>query len=206
VFLRCCVPFVRVSAQEERLRKFLQNYAGPALSDADKTTRYSAAFVHLRDDDSQQVIIYFIGGEWCGSGGCTTLVLVPDGSSFTALTKLTVVQLPIRVLDSKSNGWHDLGVWVQGGDSERLRGRAVIQRQEISEQPHGVSCPATDGQRERKHRCAQVRDGRATRRRETSTGLLMEGVNRSVPKSSQGRWPNVAVRRNGSTCLGDTLA
>jgi len=27
----------------------------------------------------------------------------------------TVVQQPIRVLDTKSSGWHDLGVWVQGG-------------------------------------------------------------------------------------------
>jgi len=28
---------------------------------------------------------------------------------------MTVAQQPIRVLDTKSNGWHDLGVWVQGG-------------------------------------------------------------------------------------------
>lgn len=28
---------------------------------------------------------------------------------------MTVVQLPIRVLESTANGWHDLGVWVQGG-------------------------------------------------------------------------------------------
>lgn len=103
------------AAQEAELRKFLQSYAGPPASDADKATRYFAAFVHLSDDNTQQVIVRLIGGAWCGSGGCTTLILVPKDSSYRVLTKMTVAQLPIRVLDTKSNGWHDLGVWVQGG-------------------------------------------------------------------------------------------
>jgi hypothetical protein len=43
------------------------------------------------------------------------LILVPKDSSYTVITEMTVVQQPIRVLDTKSDGWHDLGVWVQGG-------------------------------------------------------------------------------------------
>src|SRR5208282_1683510 len=103
------------AAQEASLRKFLQNYAAGSDSGDIKATRYLAAFVHLRDDNTQQVIVYLIGGAWCGTGGCQTLILVPKGSSFTVLTEMTVVQQPIRVLDTKSNGWRDLGVWVQGG-------------------------------------------------------------------------------------------
>lgn len=107
------------AAQEGSLRKFLQSYAERSNSDDIKATRYFAAFVHLRDDNTRQVIVYLIGGAWCGSGGCQTLILVPEGSSFTVLTKMTAVQQPIRVLDTKSNGWRDLGVWVQGGGNQR---------------------------------------------------------------------------------------
>jgi len=103
------------AAQEVSLRKFLQNYAGGSDYPDIKATRYFAAFVHLRDDNTQQVIVYLIGRAWCGSGGCLTLILVPKDSSYTVMTEMTVVQQPIRVLDTKSNGWHNLGVWVQGG-------------------------------------------------------------------------------------------
>jgi hypothetical protein len=56
-----------------------------------------------------------MGRAWWGKGGCLTLILVPKDSSYTVITEMTVVQPRIRVLDIKSNGWHDLGVWVQGG-------------------------------------------------------------------------------------------
>lgn len=103
------------AAQEGALRKFLQNYAASSDYGEIKATRYFAAFVHLRDDNTQQVIVYLIGDGWCGTGGCRTLILVLKDSSYAVLTEMTVVQQPIRVLDTKSNGWRDLGVWVQGG-------------------------------------------------------------------------------------------
>src|SRR5208282_3162479 len=103
------------AAQAGSLRKFLQNYACGSDYPDIKATRYIAAFVHLRDDNTQQVIVYLIGQAWCGTGGCLTLILVPKDSSYTVITEMTVVQQPIRVLDTKSSGWHDLGVWVQGG-------------------------------------------------------------------------------------------
>ena len=103
------------AGQEASLRKFLQNYVGDSDYPDVKATRYVAAFVHLRDDNTQQVIVYLIGRAWCGTGGCQTLILVPKDSSYTVITTMTVVQRPIRVLDTKSRGWHDLGVWVQGG-------------------------------------------------------------------------------------------
>lgn len=106
------------AAQENSLRKFLQDYTKSFDSDDSdeiKATRYFAAFVHLRGDDTQQVIVHLIGSAWCGTGGCTALILVPKGSSYTILTAMSVAQQPIRVLDTKSHGWHDLGIWVQGG-------------------------------------------------------------------------------------------
>jgi hypothetical protein len=102
------------SAKEDSLKSFLRHYLGDNVGN-DKTTRYSFAFVSLRDDVTQQVIVYVTGHAWCGSGGCTTLILTAKDSSYQVVTKLTVTRPPIRVLTSKSNGWHDIGVWVQGG-------------------------------------------------------------------------------------------
>lgn len=105
----------RDSAQKGSLRKFLQNYAAGADYPAIKEIRYVAVSVDLRDDQKPEVIVYLSGPASCGTSGCTTLVLVPTHSSYEILTEISIVQLPIRVLDTKSHGWHDLGVWVQGG-------------------------------------------------------------------------------------------
>jgi hypothetical protein len=101
------------SDQVNSLKKFLQNYVGN--SDDDRTTEYSSAFVDLRDDGTQDVIVYLTGDGWCGSGGCTTLILVPKDSSYEVVTKITIVRPPIRILVTKLNGWHDIAVRVQGG-------------------------------------------------------------------------------------------
>lgn len=35
--------------------------------------------------------------------------------SWKVITRVSITRPPIRLLKSKSNGWYDLGVWVQGG-------------------------------------------------------------------------------------------
>jgi hypothetical protein len=104
-----------VTAQEDSLRSFLQNYVASPGAKEVKATRYFAAFVHLRDDDTQQAIVYLTNDGWCGSGGCTMLILEPKDSVYRVITKITTVRPPIRVLSTKTNGWHDLAVRVQGG-------------------------------------------------------------------------------------------
>ena len=103
------------SAKDESLKKFLQKYESKVGSPEQKSTRYAVASVDLKDDGRQQVIVYLLGPLWCGSGGCSALVLAPNGSSFKVVTRTTVTQLPILVLPEKTNGWHDLAVGVSGG-------------------------------------------------------------------------------------------
>jgi hypothetical protein len=100
------------SSRENSLRKFLRDYVGN--SDEGRTTRYSSAFVDLKDDGVQEAIVYFTG-PWCGTGGCTMLILAPKGTSYRVVTRTTVTRLPIRVLATKSNSWHDISVVVAGG-------------------------------------------------------------------------------------------
>src|SRR5215469_8863420 len=91
----------------------LQHYVGSEHER--KSTAYTAALVDLRDDGSKEAIAYLSSTGWCGTGGCTLLVLAPSGASYKLITKTPIVRLPIRVLTTKTNGWHDLSVVVGGG-------------------------------------------------------------------------------------------
>jgi hypothetical protein len=104
-----------ITAQEMVLKTFLQGYSKDPRMDEYRTTRYFPAFVDLKDDGTQEVIVYLTNDGWCGSGGCTTLILAPKDSSYRVVTKITITRPPVRVLATKSNGWHDLAVRVQGG-------------------------------------------------------------------------------------------
>jgi hypothetical protein len=101
--------------QQGVLKKFLQSYVGPAAAESNRDTRYFSAFVALSGHGAADAIIYLIGDEWCGSGGCAALVLAPRGSSYRVVTYMTITRPPIRVLATKSHGWHDISVAVAGG-------------------------------------------------------------------------------------------
>jgi hypothetical protein len=94
---------------QSSLRQFLRT------QDRNRSTRYVARLVDLNGDGSPEAVVYLTGPYWCGSGGCTALILAPKGGSWRIVTRLTIVQLPVRVLSSTSHRWHDLAVWVQGG-------------------------------------------------------------------------------------------
>jgi hypothetical protein len=98
-----------MSRDEESVRKYLQS------RDNDKSTHYSLAFRDLNGDGVPEAIVYLIGKQWCGSGGCNLLVFQKSGASWKLITKMTITNPPIRMIDTKTNGWHNLGVWVQGG-------------------------------------------------------------------------------------------
>jgi hypothetical protein len=93
----------------QSLRLFLQSF------DNDLKDRFVAALADLNGDRIPEAIVYLTSNNWCGSGGCTTLILVRDADSWRLLTKIPITRPPLRVLTRRSNGWRNLGVWVQGG-------------------------------------------------------------------------------------------
>lgn len=102
---------------EQRLKEFLARFFSAANGPSgDEQTRYEHAFVRLNGNTGPaDVLVYLTGPAWCGSGGCTALVLAPDRASYRVVTRITIVRAPIRVLSTSTNGWRDLGVWVEGG-------------------------------------------------------------------------------------------
>jgi hypothetical protein len=95
------------------LKRFIQNYARKPSTD--RLTRYLNAWIDLNGDGKQESIVYLMGSDWCGSGGCTTLVSGTASSTYDVITRITVAQLPISVLTKSSHGRRNLTVWVYGG-------------------------------------------------------------------------------------------
>jgi hypothetical protein len=83
--------------------------------DPDPAVRFVAAFRDLDGDGRPEAIVYLKGKGWCGSGGCTTLVLVQETDSWKVLSRITVTRPPVIVLAATSHGWHNIAVLVQGG-------------------------------------------------------------------------------------------
>lgn len=77
-------------------------------------TKYSSATVQLNSGTASQVIVFLTGSEWCGSGGCTLLILSSEGKSYKVVAKISIVLLPVEVLQSVTNEWHDIAVHVRG--------------------------------------------------------------------------------------------
>ncbi|SEJ38275.1 hypothetical protein SAMN05216327_109152 [Dyadobacter sp. SG02] len=67
----------------------------------------------LNGDGKRELLVGFTGMNWCGSGGCTALLLSSEGK---LITHFTVVKFPFTILDQKTNGWKDLTVYSGGAD------------------------------------------------------------------------------------------
>lgn len=80
-----------------------------------KDRRFAFDQADLNGDGKNELLVGFTGMNWCGSGGCTALVLSSEGK---LITLFTVVGFPFTVLESKTGGWNDLVV--HSGHADRL--------------------------------------------------------------------------------------
>jgi hypothetical protein len=87
----------------KNLKSFLKNYVGDEyayLQDLDKKFQFYKK--DLNDDGSDEIFVRLMGPYFCGSGGCTFLLLDNYGE---LITKFTVTRAPIFIEPSKVNGW-----------------------------------------------------------------------------------------------------
>lgn len=127
------------------LDQFLRSQLSLQDEQFDKSTRISVARVRLGDSDTQQIFVYVTGRGWCGSGGCAALLLKADKKSFTVIDRFTLVRLPVRILPTKTKGWHDIATWLQGGGV--LPGHWVLLRFDGKKYPNpsrGFKASATE--------------------------------------------------------------
>jgi hypothetical protein len=106
---------VKGGASDVALKTVLRQYLKDQDVESDGTVRYLVASVDLNSDGVNEVIVHVMCQRLCGTGGCPTLVLAPAESSYRIVSRISITRPPIRVLNTKSHGWRDLAVWVQGG-------------------------------------------------------------------------------------------
>ncbi len=86
-----------------------------ALSPADRKFKYEE--VDLNGDGKKEYLVGFSSPYFCGTGGCTFMLLNNDGSLVTAFS---VSEAPFIVEGSVTNGWKDLLV-TSGGKLHVLK-------------------------------------------------------------------------------------
>lgn len=76
------------------------------LSIMDSTSRkFVFSEIDLNGDGQNEIFVGFTGGYFCGSGGCTIMLLENKGK---VITQFTVSEYPVVVDNNKTNGWSDL--------------------------------------------------------------------------------------------------
>jgi hypothetical protein len=102
------------AATAARLKAALPVILKKELMGADSSARRFVFYeTDLNDDGKNEVLVGFTGMNWCGSGGCTALLLSSDGD---LITHFTVAGFPFTVLDEKTQGWKNLSVYSGGAD------------------------------------------------------------------------------------------
>ncbi|MCD6544358.1 MAG: hypothetical protein J7K34_07595 [Flavobacteriaceae bacterium] len=99
--------YVSQSVDEDlanNLRNFLVNeYLKNDISLLQKSDRKFQFYkVDLNDDGNDEIFVRFLTPYFCGTGGCTFLLLDKYGE---IITKFTVMRAPIFIESIKENGW-----------------------------------------------------------------------------------------------------
>lgn len=109
-------------SRDAALHAFLQERFGEDRAGF-PDTRYAHGWADLNGDGRPEALVYMMSGNYCGSGGCTLYIYTPEQNSFYQHGSMSVTNLPVRALNSRTSGWRDLSVAISGGGT---RARTVL--------------------------------------------------------------------------------
>ena len=112
------------TAEDAQFRRWLVHYL---KSDPDyahdrdfNNLMFGYALVDLNGDGRNEAVVYITEAGWCGSSGCDLEIFERSKSGWRPFgVDLGNTRAPIRLLPSKTHGWHDLGGWQFGGGVDR---------------------------------------------------------------------------------------
>ena len=110
----CCVPHIAAAkttctALPSSLVKFLSSGGWGAPGS------YVGVLQDLSHNGLPEAVVLLTGSKWCGTGGCTLLVLQRYSKRWHLISKTLTVHPPVRVLPERKHGWSSLSVIVAGG-------------------------------------------------------------------------------------------
>lgn len=114
------------AAEHAGLRLSLRNYISGRWGQSFPETRYRATLIDLNRDGRREAVVLMNGPDWCGSGGCSLWVLTPRGRSWRMVTQATIMNPPIRVLPSRSQGWSELSAMVDDVNGPHYEARLSV--------------------------------------------------------------------------------
>lgn len=79
--------------------------------------KFSFFSYDLNDDGKKEIFVWLTGQYFCGSGGCSPLILDDQGET---ITQFSVSEYPIVVDNAKTKGWKDLFI-TSGGKFHVLK-------------------------------------------------------------------------------------
>ncbi len=82
---------------------------------------FQHALVDLNSDGVNDAVVLLESQDWCGSGGCTLLILQGHKAGLKLISSSTVTGTPIRVSANKTKGWKDLLVYSKGKGDVLMR-------------------------------------------------------------------------------------
>lgn len=103
-----------LDAEAAALEAALRRALGPDVGEV----RYFSGRADLDGDGRAEVVAHVAGPLLCGTGGCPTLVLAPEGDGLRLVSEVTVSRPPVVAARERTNGWRDLAVGVGGGGAE----------------------------------------------------------------------------------------
>lgn len=79
---------------------------------------YRYALTDLSSDGRLDAIVLISDPDYCGTGGCTLLVIQGTSAGFKVISDSTITREPIYLLREVRSGWHTISVLVAGGGVE----------------------------------------------------------------------------------------
>jgi hypothetical protein len=88
------------------------------LKKGEDMIRYYYNRIDLNGDEKPETFVLLVGPMVCGSGGCSALIFKSDQDTYQLQSRFTLVNNPIVVSETKTDGWNDLIMYVVGGGVE----------------------------------------------------------------------------------------
>jgi hypothetical protein len=95
------------------------DYTRSAVQASGSEARYAYGRVDLNGDGAEEVLAILMGSIFCGTGGCSLLLLKDENDGYTVMNTFPISRLPVIVSNQKTAGWSDLVRPEYGGGVER---------------------------------------------------------------------------------------
>jgi heat shock protein HslJ len=97
-----------------------------AAGGPDNATRYVHGRVDLNGDGRAEVLVFLMGGYFCGTGGCNLMVFSEDAGRLTLIADFVRSRPPLIVSPKRTRGWSDLFRLESGGGAPPVYVRHVF--------------------------------------------------------------------------------